>query len=249
MPSPLPGPSSGAKRSTPALTVDDGVRLGVSLNTLSALTVTPKATIFDDFNNLDDFVTVYGSPGLSFGNLSGEGIVRHKTEALTDSHKASAVVGEAGFGRTRLYICADPGLKSYYAVEIEHNIFLDNIHFVKGIPGSSIEAAPGLLGFLNSILALLWGLLSIFSVNVTPYATATNTFVANNDEIAIWYDEPNSTVRIYKNDVAVLNIPVPRGEIPHGPGYRWHGAAVGIEFYLGPLQLGAQFANYTVEDV
>lgn len=248
MPDRLPGPGTSGRRA-PTLVADPGVNLGVLMKTKTTLDVTPKATIFDDFNNLDDFVTVYGSPGLSFGNLSGEGIVRHKTEALTDSHKASAVVGEAAFGRTRLYICADEGLKSYYAVEIEHNIFLDNVHFVKGIPGASVESAPGLLGFLNSILALLFGLLSIFSANVTPYATATNTFVANNDEIGIWYDEPNSTVRIYKNDVAILNIPVPRGEIPHGPGYRHHGAAVGIEFYLGPLQLGAQFANYTVQDV
>jgi hypothetical protein len=242
----LPGANTTGK-SRPTLIANDGVQLGVSLNTVSALTVTPKATIEDPFDDLDDFVTIYGEPTISSGKLAGDGIVRHKTQALTDNHKVTAKVGSVNFGTTRLYCCADESLSSYYAVEVNSNLLLgDKVNFIKGVPGSSVESAPGLLGILNSILALLFGLLSIFSRNVTPAATKTSTSFATNDEVSIWYDEPNTTVRIYKNSTELLAVPVPRGEIPHGPGYRWHGAAVGIEVDL--LNLGALFSSYKCQD-
>jgi hypothetical protein len=133
-------------------------------------------------------------------------------------------------------------------VEIQNNLlFPDRVNFIKGVPGASVQAAPGLLGILNSILALLFGLLSIFSRNVTPAATATSTALNVDDEIAIWYDEPNTTVRIYKNTSEILTVVVPRGEIPHGEGNRWHGAAVGLEFDL--LNLGALLSSYTCADI
>lgn len=248
MPSPLPGPNTTA-RNNPALVADEGTGLGVLLNTDTILETTPKASISDTFTNLNDWVTIFGTPTIQSGNLAGEGLIRHKTQALTDSHKVAAIVGDdTNFGSTRLFCCADESLSSYYAVEIQNNlIFPDRVNFIKGVPGSSVQSAPGLLGILNSILALIFGLLSIFSRDVTPFATATSTALHNGDEIAIWYDQPNSTVRIYKNATAILNIPVPRGEIPHGEGNRWHGCAVGIEFDL--LHLGALLSSYTCVDI
>jgi hypothetical protein len=135
-------------------------------------------------------------------------------------------------------------------VEIDHNLlFGDNVKFLKGVPGSSVEAAPGLLGILNSVLALLFGILSIFSTNVTAAATSTTTNLEVGDEFSIWYDEPNSTVRIYKNAVALLNVAVPRGEIRHGEGNRWHGCAVGVEYVLLIFQFGALLESYTCVDM
>ena len=247
MPSPLPGPTS-RKHTAPTLIADDGNRAGVLAKTEYQLDVTPKMSVTDSFTNLNNFVTVYGTPTVSSGWLRGDGIVRHKTEALTDSHKVTAVIGNKDLGKTRLFCCADSGLKSYYAVEIDSNIFFgDSISFIKGVPAASVESAPGLLGILTSILSLLFGLLSIFSRDVTPYATNTTVTLANNDEVGIWYDEPNSTVRIYHNDTAVLNVPVPRGEIPHGKDYRHHGIAVGIEFFFDFT--GSYMTSYACEDV
>lgn len=204
--------------------------------------------VTDTFTNLNNWVTVYGTPAVSSGVLQGDGIVRHKTQALTDSHKVTGTIGNKDFGKTRLFCCADAGLKTYYAVEVESNIVLgDRIHFIKGVPGASVESAPGLLGILTSILSLLFGLLSIFSRDVTPYATDTTATIQAGDEIAIWYDEPNSTVRIYHEDSQILTVPVPRGEIPHGEDYRYHGVSVGIEFFFE--RTGAKMSDYTCEDM
>jgi hypothetical protein len=245
--SPLPGPSRRTATAPPQVG-DSGSTTGVLLKTETSLDVTAKASIFDPFNNLNDWVTVYGEPVITSGNLAGEGVVRHKTAALTDSHKVTAVVGSKDYGRTRLYCCADSGLKTYYAVEVHSNVVLgDKVHFIKGIPASSVESAPGLLGILTSILSLLFGLLSIFSSNVTPYATKTSITIQVGDEIGIWYDEPNTTVRIYHDAEEILTVPVPRGEIPHGENYRYHGAAVGLELQI--LNLGARMSSYTCEDV
>jgi hypothetical protein len=214
---------------------------GLLMRVKSVFTVTPKISVTDDFTDLDNFVTLLGEPDLTSGMLGGSGVVRHKTQALTDSHKVSGVIGSLNQGKMRLVCCANINFTRYYALEIGKGL-ISNLSIIKGNAASSVEAR-GILGFF---LDLLFALLSIFSPDTTKFET-TNVDLDVSDVVAVWYDEATSTIRTSINDIeTACTLAVPRGEVPHGEGYRWHGVAQGID---GPFTPGVNMTSYACEDI
>jgi hypothetical protein len=234
----IPGITSTGHRAPQLITGSKGV--GLLVNTSTETTITPKLSASDDFTNLSKWITVYGTPGITSGMLSGDGVVRYKNQAMTDNMKASAVVGSIGTGKTRLIICADESVTRYYALEVSRG-FTTTFSIIKGNSASSVESSAGLIGALFS---LFFSLFSIFSESTTKFDTTTVTLSVS-DEVSVWYDRDASTIRTYINDVATgCSIEVPRSEIPHGPGFRWAGMAQGIT----ALNPGVRFTSYTLED-
>jgi hypothetical protein len=240
MPNPIPGVSSTGNRIPQSVTGNKGV--GVLVNTSTEMTVTPKLSAADDFTNLSKWITVYGTPGITSGMLSGDGVVRYQNQAMTDNMKASAVVGSIGTGKTRLIICADESVTRYYALEVSRGL-TTTFSIIKGNSANSVETASSSL--IGALFSLFFSLFSIFSESTTKFDTTTVTLNVS-DEVSIWFDRDASTIRTYINDVATAcSIEVPRSEIPHGPGFRNAGVAQGIT----ALNPGVRFTSYTLEDV
>jgi hypothetical protein len=243
MPDPLPtvGVTSGA---IPRI-ISGGRGFGVTINTPTEVTVTPKLAATEDFSSLDNFVTVYGTPVIQSGKLAGQAVVRYKNQALTDSHKVSTVVGAQNTGTTRLVICGDESFLRYYALQISVGITGSALSIIRGTGARSVESSTGLIGALFS---LFFSLFSLFSKDTTTEAFQTVTLDVD-DEVSFWYDEDTSTLRAYVNDVEETSLAVPRGEIPHGPGFRWAGVAVGLDLFLNVLNAGPLMTSFALDDV
>lgn len=203
---------------------------GVQTNPIVQTVLSPRAEIADDFTDLDAWNTIVGTPTITSGKLTGEAVVLHKSELLTDDMRVSAVIGTGGdnIGKTRLLLCADADCIQFYGLEIETGILNNYWHFLKG----------------TTALSLLDGGVT---ANLRKFGTTSQTVDAG-DDIMFWYDEATSTLRAYKNGVPVCSLPVPRGEILHGPGYRHHGIAQGVDLFLGFANPGVQFTSYMAED-
>jgi hypothetical protein len=247
MPDLIPAPRITQSTAPAAIQGTPGVGVGIQLK--HTLDATPKLSATDDFADLDDWVTVFGEPTITSGTLSGEGVVRYKNQALTDNHKITGTIGSLATGTTRLFICGDESAKRYYALEIERSAFTTTFSIIKGNAASSIETGVGLLSLLFGILSLVFSMFSLFSKEVTKFDTTTVT-LAVSDDVSVWFDEANSTIRTYINDAATgCTLAVPRGEIPHGPGYRWCGVATEIDVFLLFSSVGPRFTSVAIEDV
>jgi len=207
-------------------------------------TATVRAHIFDSFTTLDNFVVLanyLNSLDTTGGQLGGYGAVRHKDQCATDNYRVKAVVGSAANGKTRLVTCASPGFDRFYALEIE-NSANDQFHIVKGT-GLSWSTSAGIFGVAIGLINLLLGFFSSF-VLLIPWISQPQA-VLSGDVVEIWWDEPNSTIRVYRNGGQVTSLPVDREEIPHGDGYRYFGVMQGIT-YLSP---GVKFTSIEAYDI
>jgi hypothetical protein len=196
------------------------------------------------FTTLDNFVVLanyLNTLTVTGGQLGGYGAVRHRNQCATDNYTVTAVVGTAANGRTRLVTCASPGFDRFYALEIE-NSGTDQFHIVKGT-GLAWTTSAGIFGLAIGLINLLVGFFSSFAL-LFPWISQPQA-VATGDIVKIWWDQPNSTIRAYKNGVEVTSLPVPREEIPHGDGYRYFGVMQGIT-YLSP---GVKFTSIEAQDV
>lgn len=207
--------------------------------------VSAKLSISDTLDNLDNFDIVYGTPSIESGQLVGEGVVRFNQEALTDSHRAEAVIGTNLFGTTRLIICGNKTFTRYYGIEIQESLLGSNCSIIKGNAASSVESGGGLLSVL---FGLFFSLFSVFSQDVSKHAGVLIS-VGNGDKLGAEYNEETSTITAYINDVEVTSLEVPRGEIPHGKGQRWAGLAVGVDIVLGILNVGPLMTSFGLEDI
>lgn len=236
----IPGPSSRvAPRPLEGVELPTTTVKGVVTKAFHRTTLAARATITDNFSSLDEFTVVAGEPEITLGRLAGAGVVRHNMELLTDSCKVTGTVGLMHPGSGRLAVCGDKNLTNFYAIEAEQIAGpIYKLHLVKGDTASGVVS--GVLGwFLDQVRAVL----SLFNPDARKAQTHVLALLTAGDEVAVWYDQPNSVVRGYANGVERLTLDVPRSEIPHGPGYRYHGAASGVSD-LGPL-----FTSYTAEDV
>ncbi|MGV0805818.1 hypothetical protein [Mycolicibacterium setense] len=205
---------------------------------------TVKATITDTLDTLDHFVTLAGTPTITAGRLSGDGVVLHRDQVATDDYLVTATIGAESNGKTWLLTCASEGMDSFYALEVETGVF-NRFHIIKGTNTPSVST--GILGFLTPVVTLVFGffyglldgLLDILR-NVT-----TGQTVEPGDTVGIRWDEAASTVRVYKNAVQVTSLPVPRWEIPHGPGFRHFGVVMGVD----PFGAGLEFSSIQAADV
>ncbi|MEN4400021.1 hypothetical protein [Mycolicibacterium conceptionense] len=187
-----------------------------------------RATITNTFDDLDDFVVLAGTPEIESGRLAGEGVVRHRDQMATDDYLVSAVIGEWEVGKTRLVTCADESFAHWYGIEIETGAINNKLHIIKG------HGAPALLD---------GGILSV----VDKFKTINQTFTVG-DEVGVWWDREYSTIRAYLNGVEKITLPVPRYELPHGSGFRYWGAAQGVDVFLGLLNEGVKFSSITARD-
>lgn len=203
-----------------------------------------KAHITDSFTTLDNFVVLSGEPTITSGRLSNVGAVRHKDQCATDNYKVTAVVGDATSGRTILATCGSPGFDRFYGLQIENSPFGSSFSIVKGT-GVTWTTSFGIFGILIGLISLLVGLFTIWASLFGAAVQTQVVFVG--DTVAIWWDEPNSVVRAYRNGVEVTTLDVPRHEIPHGDGYRYFGVLTGLDYPLGFA--GVQMTSIDAQDV
>ncbi|DAZ90369.1 hypothetical protein [Mycobacteroides abscessus] len=206
----------------------NGVGKGSSAAIEAGVRITGKVSVTDDFSTLNKFTMVYGGlpfiggdPFIDTGKLAGHGVVRHRVQALSDNGKATAVIGSLASGKTRLMIDADPLFNTFYGIEVETGIINNKLHIIKGRGNAA---------------------------TVTKHATVNVTWAAS-DQVAVWFDEAAETIRAYRNGTQISSLPVRRNEISHGPGFRHHGVAVGVDLFLGVINVGALFTSYAFADM
>ena len=188
--------------------------------------VTGNSYLFDDFDNLDQWILVHGQLFVSggatsdvYGPLIGYGAARHQTQMLTDNHRAKVTIqdGVMLFGESRVFICADERMNNYYGMAFSNDLLGQKVAIIRGKS----------------------------SVSVDYYEWTTASLTAG-DEFEVWFDRRNSTVRIYKNDVEIASKFFPPTDIPHGPGARWVGVVMSARWLLDQ---GPRFDTFEAEDV
>lgn len=222
------------KPKTPAMSA--GVFLGAASRVTASTSVSLKTRVFDDFSNgVEDWVNVRGrltttggvSPDITadtdiFDPLSyvigAAGY--HRTELLTDNQRVKITVPDGAIinGTSQFWFCGDIEMSHYYGVEVSTVLGTSRLSLIKGTSPNS------------------W----------RRYNT-TSVPLANGDAIEGWYDRPNSTLRMYRNSVAVgSGLPVAPTEIPHGPGRRRVGVIMAADWWIAP---GGNFADFEAWDV
>lgn len=187
-------------------------------------TVKLRTEISDDFEgDLSNWVNVQGKLDIQFGNIASDGIFgyaagRHDTELLSDNCRAKVTMqdGIITAGKSCVFICSDKRMNFYYGLVVETGIN-NKFHIVRGTGTKSRE------------------ILDSFSVEVDP-----------TDSAEIWYDQPNSVLRAYFNGSQVMAVPVERNDIPHGPGRRFAGVVMGIDWFIAPGVLFEEFEAWDV---
>jgi hypothetical protein len=203
---------------------------GYAKGALSNVQVSVKASglsyAYDDFNTVDDWVMVYGQLLVSgggtsdvYGPLIGYAAGRHKTQMLTDNHRAKVTIqdGVMLFGESRVFICADDRMNSYYGMAFSNDLLGQKVAIIRGKSSISVD-----------------------------YYEWTTTTLGSGDEFEVWFDRRNSTVRIYKNDVEIASQFFPPTDIPHGPGARWTGVVMSARWLLDQ---GPRFDSFEASDV
>lgn len=203
-----------------------GYAKGISIGLELDVKVTGLGYIYDDFNNVDDWVNVHGALRVTGGATSdvygpdlGYAAGYHKTQLLTDNCRAKVTIQSESilYGQSRIWICGDNRMSRYYGLAI----------------GKSTT---------SSYIVILRGKSSI---SVDSYEN-TNVTLSSGDEFEIWYDRPNSTVRAYQNGSEIASHYFPPNDIPHGPGNRWCGVAMATDWLV---DLGPNFDDFEAWDV
>lgn len=159
--------------------------------------------IVDDFDTVDDWIMVHGqliaADSDVRGPLLGYAAGRHKTQLLSDNCRAKVTVTSTpmNYGESRVFICADERMNSYYGMAIKTGVLADKISIIRGQS----------------------------SISVDEYEETTVT-VTTGDEFEVWYDRLNSTVRVYENGSEIAAKYFPPTDIPHGPGCRYTGVVM-----------------------
>ncbi len=209
--------------SAPALV--DGYAKGVLSLTEHYNTAAAGTTITEDFEDgVSNWINIVGKLGTLSGNVYpveafGYAAARHTTQLLSDSCRAKITVQD-GFitaGKAAVVICADPQFTFYYGLVIETGIINNKFHIVRGTGPKSRQTLASAI------------------VEIDPDDTAE-----------IWYDRPNSTLRAYYNGSEVASYVVERNDIPHGPGRRYTGVVMGIDWVFAP---GVLFEDFEAWDV
>lgn len=184
-----------------------------------------RTSISDDFEDgLGSWVNVHGNLVITSGNINSGSEETyaagyHRTELLSDNCRAKVTMqdGFISAGKSCVWICGDKRMNLYYGLVVETGILNNKFHIVRGTGTKSRE------------------ILDSYSVEVDPDDTAE-----------IWYDQPNSTLRAYFNGSQVMAVPVERNDIPHGPGRRFSGVVMGIDWAIAP---GVLFEDFEAWDV
>lgn len=195
-----------------------GVQLGLDFD----LNITALTSIVEPFGDVDDWVNVFGKIGLADGYVWGPGIsyaaAYHKTQLLTDNCRASVTIDNTLiFGEARVWVCGDQQMNRYYGVHIKHFLI-----------GSTLSICRG----KSSISADLY--------------EETTVALSGGDTIDVWYDRPNSTVRVYRNGAEVCKKYFTPNDIPHGDGCRYTGVTMGVNWLL---DIGPNFTDFSARDV
>lgn len=184
-----------------------------------------RTEIFDDFESgLENWVNVQGKLRILNGDIDaatpfGYAAGYHQTQLLSDNCRAKITLqsGVIASGKAAIVICADKQFTFYYGLMIETGLINKKFHIVRGTGPKTRE------------------ILDSATVAVSAGSTAE-----------VWYDQPNSTLRVYYNGSQVLSTPVDRNDIPHGPGRRYTGVVMGIDWVLSA---GARFEDFSAWDV
>lgn len=220
----------GAADTTAALPVMPAWVPGYAKGALSEMTVSTRAKglsyIYDNFDNVNDWINVYGRLGVSGGSTSdvvATGISysagRHKTQLLSDNCRAKVKIqdGTVIYGESRVVICADPRFNRYYGIAIRKRLIGSQVSIIRGRS----------------------------SISVDKYETVGVTMNAG-DEYEVWYDRANSTVRVYENGSEIAKKYFEPNDIPHGPGCRWTGVVMGANWLI---DIGPNFDSFEAFDV
>lgn len=205
-------------------------------------TASAKAVITETFTDMNNLVVLSGNPYISSGMLTGQGAVRYRDEVLTDNFKVTGTIGSHGPGRTWLVTSASPNFDRFYALEINEA----GVSMVSIIRGTGLVAttSSGIFGILIGILGFILGVFEDI-IGVLTGEVEIECSVDVGETLAIWWDQPNSRVRVYHNGSQITSLLVPRHGIPHGKGYRYFGVISGID---EPLE-GTRFTQIVAEDV
>lgn len=199
-----------------------------------------KVALIGNFTDgLGEFTELAGTPTITSGKLTGDGAVRYRDQVATDNYLVTAVVGATASGICRIVTCATASFDRFYAVEIENS---SSVSIVKGT-GAVATTNYGLFGILLGLLSFFLGGFGA-SASLPKYGTVSQSFTTN-DVLSIWWDEPNSVIRVYKDAGQITSLVVPRWEIPHGDGSRHFGAMVNVN----GGGTGMQFSAIGAEDV
>ena len=188
-------------------------------------TAIARTEISDDFEDgLANWVNVQGKLAILSGNAQaadvfGYAAAYHQTSLLSDNCRAKITVqdGFIAAGKAAVVICADKKFSFYYSLIIETGIINNKFHICRGTGPKTRQ------------------ILATETIEIDPDDTAE-----------IWYDSVNSVLRAYYNGSEVLTVEVDRNDIPHGPGRRYAGVVMGIDWFLAP---GVLFEDFDAWDV
>jgi hypothetical protein len=159
--------------------------------------------IVEDFASVDDWWMVYGqlmvADGNVYGPIIGYAAGIHKTQLLTDNCRAKITLqsGTVASGESRVVICADERMNSYYGMALVKDLSGQKVAVIRGSSSISVE-----------------------------YYNWTPAFLTAGSEFEVWYDRRNSVVRIYQDGSELCSKSFSPTDIPHGPGCRWTGVVM-----------------------
>lgn len=210
-----------------------GLFLGAASRVAAVTSVTLKTRVADDFSaGVDNWVNVRGKLTTSAGSITADTNIfdplsyvigaagYHRTELLSDNQRVKVIVPSGAIinGTSQAWFCGDAAMSHYYGIEVSTVLGMSSLSIIKGISPNS------------------WRRFSTTSVGLSA-----------GDVIEGWYDRPNSTLRMYRNSVAVgAPVVVVPTEIPHGPGRRRVGVIMAADWWIAP---GGNFASFEAWDV
>jgi hypothetical protein len=190
----------------------------------------PKTRAYDDFSDpeLPDWIGIRGklettgggSPDIRKNDWSDYAAGLHKTQMLSDNHRVKVTLpdGALNTGRSQVILSSDRRMDRYYGMELHTDLlFGSTLSLVKG-------NSPG---------------------DCRRYEATGGIAAHNGDSFEVWYDRRNGMLRGYQNGSEQLSMEVPPYEIQHGPGHRWCGVNLGVDF----LDAGPNFADFEAWDV
>lgn len=201
---------------------------GYAKGATTGLTVSSRARglsyVYDSFDTVNDWINVYGRLGVGAGDVVATGVSysagRHKTQMLSDNHRAKVTIQGSIYGESRVVICADERFNRYYGIAIRKGLIFQDVSIIRGLS----------------------------SIAVDKYETV-GVVIDPGDEFEVWYDRVNSKVRIYENGSEIASKYFEPNDIPHGPGCRWTGVVMGTNWLVDIGPNFADFEAYDVDPV